>query len=284
MNDGLQTMHRRRFLIVLGSSPALLRAQVRLDEEQVWNEYLAWLAKQPQGSFLGLIDYRKKLAAQGLPEKQIEQLMAVISARVFTRKEGMRLWFNTVYSTNNGFLIDRPNAFLQQAVQRLRPGTALDVSMGQGRNTLFLARAGWDVTGFDVSDEGLAIARKNADQAGLKIKTVLAGYQDFDFGASRWDLIAMIYAFVPLRDHSFIKKVTDSLRPGGVIVFESRLQTAAHPEGDLSSLIGITVPNELLKIFGGLRILRYEEFEGTPDFGPGTAPLVRLIAHAPVAH
>ena len=34
----------------------------------------------------------------------------------------------------------------------LKPGTALDVGMGQGRNALFLARQGWDVTGFDVCD------------------------------------------------------------------------------------------------------------------------------------
>src|SRR5262249_18875159 len=158
--------------------------------------------------------------SEGVPDKQIEQLMAVISQRVFTRTEGMRLWFNTVYSTNNGFLIDRHNAFLEQAVQHLRPGTALDVSLGQGRNTLVLARAGWDVTGFDVSDQGIAVAHKNAEKAGLKIKTVLAGYQDFDFGAGRWDLIAMIYAFVPLHDQAFVRKLINSLRPGGVIVFE----------------------------------------------------------------
>ena len=60
-----KTMHRRELLIALGSSPALLRAQVRPDEEQVWNEYLAWLAKQPQGSFLGLIDYGKSSLRRG---------------------------------------------------------------------------------------------------------------------------------------------------------------------------------------------------------------------------
>ena len=43
--------------------------------------------------------------------------------------------------------------------------------MGQGRNSVFLARKGWNVTGFDVSDEGLAIACANAGKAGVKTST-----------------------------------------------------------------------------------------------------------------
>ena len=66
---------------------------------------------------------------------------------------------------------------------------------------------------------------KTAGQAGLKIRTVLSGYQEFDFGVDRWDLIVMIYAFVPVRSTAFVKRVTDSLRPGGALVFEHYLDT-----------------------------------------------------------
>lgn len=270
-------LNRRQHLVLLGFAPLLL-AQERLDEERIWNEYLDWLRKQPMGSFLGLIDYRKKLASSGLLETQIEQCMAIISDRVYTRTEAMRLWFNTAYSTGKGFVADRPNAFLVQAVQNTRPGTALDVSMGQGRNSVFLAQMGWDVTGFDVADEGLAIAQKNAEKAGVKIKTVLAGYQDFDFGTNRWDLIALIYAFFPVHEMTFIEKVMSSLRPGGIIVLESRLLTDNHPDPQNAARIGITAPNELLHIFASMRILRYEELVAVPDFGSGSAPLVRLLA------
>ncbi len=276
-------MNRRQNLVLLGFVPILI-AQEKLDEERIWNEYLDWLRKQPMGSFLGLIDYRKKLAASGLMEAKIEQHMAVISDRVYTRTEAMRLWFNTAYSSSKGFVAERPNAFLVQVIQNVRPGTALDVSMGQGRNSVFLAQMGWGVTGFDVADEGLAIARKNAEKAGVKINTVLAGYQDFDFGANRWDLIAMIYAFFPVHDKAFTDKVVKSLRPGGMIVLESRLLTDSHPDPENAARIGITGPNELLRIFEGMRILRYEEIVAVPDFGSGTAPLVRLLArtHAPI--
>jgi 2-polyprenyl-3-methyl-5-hydroxy-6-metoxy-1,4-benzoquinol methylase len=39
-------------------------------------------------------------------------------------------------------------------VEARKPGRALDIGMGQGRNSVFLALKGWDVTGFDISDEG----------------------------------------------------------------------------------------------------------------------------------
>lgn len=270
-------MNRRQLLAFLGSGLPLL-AQEPSADESIWKEYLAWLGKEPRRSFLGLIDYRQSLSDRGLTRSQVERYMALISDRAITRQEAMKIWFNSVYSTNHGFFSERPNAFLADAMRALRPGTALDVSMGQGRNSVFLAQMGWDVTGFDVSDEGLAIARKHAEKAGVKIKTVTAGYQDFEFGSNRWDLIAMIYAFIPLHDPAFVRKIVNSLRPGGVIVLESRLLTDRHAEGRLSQLIGITLPNELRTIFGNLTMVRYEEVDAAPDFGSGTAPLVRMIA------
>jgi methylase of polypeptide subunit release factors len=41
-------------------------------------------------------------------------------------------------------------------VKGLKPGIALDVCMGEGRNCIFLAGLGWKVTGFDVSDVAVA--------------------------------------------------------------------------------------------------------------------------------
>src|SRR5258708_5913914 len=48
-----------------------------------------------------------------------------------------------------------PNEFLVEMVRARKPGFALDVAMGQGRNALYLASKGWRVTGIDISDEAL---------------------------------------------------------------------------------------------------------------------------------
>jgi 2-polyprenyl-3-methyl-5-hydroxy-6-metoxy-1,4-benzoquinol methylase len=72
-----------------------------------------------------------------------------------------------------------------------KPGKALDVGMGQGRNSIYLAQHGWDVTGFDPADEGVHRATAEAARLGLKITAVVTTFEQFDFGESRWDLIVL---------------------------------------------------------------------------------------------
>lgn len=65
--------------------------------------------------------------------------------------------------------------------------------MGQGRNAVFLAQQGWDVTGFEPSAVGLKKAHEKVVETGVTIKTARVGAQYFDFGRDRWDLIVIIY-------------------------------------------------------------------------------------------
>src|SRR5262245_7320370 len=75
--------------------------------------------------------------------------------------------FNKLYAGPSSLFSAAPNAFLERAIAGLRPGRALDVAMGQGRNTIFLAKQGWDVTGYDIADTGLEAARTAAEKAGV---------------------------------------------------------------------------------------------------------------------
>jgi 2-polyprenyl-3-methyl-5-hydroxy-6-metoxy-1,4-benzoquinol methylase len=100
--------------------------------------------------------------------------MGVISKFIFTRHKGVELLWNKVYGGNNPIFIQTPTALVVGAVEGRRPGKALDVGMGQGRNSVFLAAQGWDVTGFDPSEEGVRIARSNAEKASVKIRALVA--------------------------------------------------------------------------------------------------------------
>ena len=102
------------------------------------------------------------------------------------------MW-NGVYSDEDSRITNYPNRFLAEIVQGRKPGRALDVGMGQGRNSLFLARLGWDVTGVDVSDRGIDLAKKEAARLGLKINCVVSDFSAFEVGKDRWDLIVAMY-------------------------------------------------------------------------------------------
>ena len=56
-------------------------------------------------------------------------------------------------------------------MEKRKPGKALDVGMGEGRNALYLAKLGWDVTGFDPADKVVALAAQRAKTMGLALKT-----------------------------------------------------------------------------------------------------------------
>jgi SAM-dependent methyltransferase len=151
-----------------------------------------------------------------------------------------------------------PSAFLVKSIENVTPGRALDVAMGRGRNALHLAKIGWDVTGFDISAEGLAVARAAARCAGVKLRTVLQGWEDFDFGTGKWDLIVMIYAWVPINDFSLMKRIVAGMCPSGLLVFEHHLGASSVP--------GSPMPNQLPWLFGNdLRILRCDAVEHNSD-------------------
>ncbi len=98
--------------------------------------------------------------------------------------------------------------------------------MGQGRNAVALAQAGWAVTGVDVSGEAVAAAGRNADKAGVKITGVKSDYASFDLGRDAWDLVVMVFAWAPVDEPAFVERIRASLKPGGLVVFENFVSTA----------------------------------------------------------
>ena len=114
------------------------------DDETVGAQYLAWLKGRVVGDLVGLDTYRKVLADQGLPNQEIEQRIALISERSLRRPEAMRLWFNSMYGPEGAVGPDWPTPFVMDVVKGLKPGTALDVCLGEGRNSVFPCRYGME--------------------------------------------------------------------------------------------------------------------------------------------
>ena len=86
-----------------------------------------------------------------------------LAAQLTPQQESLRETYNITYGKNeDGVYNPAPNAFLVEVARDLKPGRALDVGMGQGRNAIYLAQQGWNVTGVDISDEGIRQAKEQA--------------------------------------------------------------------------------------------------------------------------
>ena len=250
------------------------------DQEKVWSAFLDWFKTAPlRGN--PFQRYAEKLQREGITRGEIERQSAIIAKLFSEREEVAEIYYDRVYArpvtgdpARDGFN-SAPSTFLIGATKKLKPGTALDAGMGQGRNAVYLAQQGWDVTGFDISQKALDASRLNAEKADVYIKTVKSSYSKFDFGKEKWDLIVLIFAWAPVSDPDFVKRLHTSLRMGGKIVFEHFIDDHEHPHaGPVRAL----QPGKLRTYFGDFQIERYEEKEGIGDYGGPGSQLVRMIA------
>lgn len=198
---------------------------------------------------------------------------AVSEQRAVPRDVAEESVWNYVFSVGAGTSFNaKPNALLADAVVGVKPGRALDVGMGQGRNTIHLARLGWDVTGMDPAEVGLAIARQSALAAKVRITPVLQTAEEFAWGENQWDLIAVIY----MNARGFEDRIRTSLKTGGLLVVEG-----FHKDATKGGPIGAGVvweSGELKALLPEFEIVRYEEPEAVADYGLNTVRLVRLVA------
>jgi SAM-dependent methyltransferase len=263
-------------LLFVGVAPASTtngQASQQPSDREVYEHFRAWASGPATAAMRTEAEvfsaYRKVLAGEGVPAAEIDRRVRVV------RESGQRLevemWNRVLTAAKPNFNV-QPNAFLVRATKGVRPGTALDYGMGQGRNAIYLAQQGWTVTGFDPAEQAVAAAQEQARLLGVKLTTQVVGDDQFDFGKAKWDLIVLSY--VSFRET--MPRIAESLKPGGLVVVE-----AFHRDSLKNGPIGGGVlydSNELLKVFAGFRVIVYEDVEDNSDFGQGTNRVVRLLA------
>jgi len=245
-------------------------------DDAVWQAYLTWLRVAPpaNGPLELLQGFQKASVAKGTPPAEAERQLNTVLRLMRDRNDAWPLMFDKLYASATPNFSTRPNALLIAAVEGRPSGRALDVGMGQGRNAVALAAKGWTVTGFDVSAEGLAVARSQAARAGVNLTAVQQDDQHFDYGTAQWDLIAVIYGPGSIADPAFVARLDRSLKPGGLVVVES----FASPKNAARRRPVDIDPADLLKAFAAFRLLRFEDVDGVSEWDPQTTSLVRMVA------
>lgn len=117
-----------------------------------------------------------------------------------------------------------PNQFVAEVVGALRPGTAIDVAAGEGRNAIWMVEQGWTVTAADYSDVAIQRARALADERlGDRASSLTTVAADATLpvpgGPGAYDLALFSYLQLPaamLRDA--LAAGIGAVRPGGHVV------------------------------------------------------------------
>lgn len=149
-----------------------------------------------------------------------------------------------------------PTPLLVETANNLPPGRALDLACGAGRNALWLAGRGWQVTAIDGSPAAIEILRRRAAEQHLTIDARVADLErgEYRIEPGGWDLIAMCYYL----QRDLLEPAKQGVAPGGIVL--AIVHMTERGEEPTPTRMR---PGELAGYFAGWEILH--RFEGEPN-------------------
>ncbi|CAA9201299.1 class I SAM-dependent methyltransferase [Flavobacterium collinsii] len=195
--------------------------------------------------------------------------------------------WNDRYSTEEFAYGTAPNNYLKETLEKLDIGTILFPAEGEGRNAVYAAKLGWNVSAFDISSEGQSKALKLAQSQNVIIDYQVGELETLNYQPGQFDTIALIYAHFPAEIKSAIHKTLDQyLRKGGYILFEAfskkhleylAINDKVGGPKDIASLFSI---EEIQSDFPDYEIITLEEKEIELNeglFHNGKGSVIRFI-------
>jgi len=164
--------------------------------------------------------------------------------------------WNQRYSQKGSVWGAAPNQFVADRLADLEPSRILDLGCGQGRNAIWLAARGHEVTAVDVSDVAIEQATKLAADAGVAVEFVAADLVAWEPQEAAFDLVLLAYmqAPEPLR-RALHRKAARALTPGGrVFVIAHHKENLEHGVGGPASLEVLFNEEEVAEDFAGFVI------------------------------
>lgn len=130
-------------------------------------------------------------------------------------------FWETFYSERDQVWSGNPNPLLVREVERLAPGSALDIGCAEGGDAVWLAKRGWHVLGVDVSQVALDRALGHARDAGVEISVERHDLK-VTFPEGLYDLVSAQFLHSPVEEdgerNSILKRASQAVAPGGHLV------------------------------------------------------------------
>ncbi|MHA6259249.1 class I SAM-dependent methyltransferase [Sporosarcina sp. CAU 1771] len=173
-----------------------------------------------------------------------------------------------------------PNEFIVQATEHLPKGKILCIAEGEGRNAVYLASLGHDVTTWDYSKIGLEKTKRLADEKGVTLKIELRDLEHVVWDEEEWDAIVHVFGHFPTEILGrTLAGVNKALKPGGYYISElytkEQLKYGTGGPGKLELLID---PKQMLSAFSDSFVKHFHIGEVNREEGlnhTGTAHVVQ---------
>lgn len=175
-----------------------------------------------------------------------------------------------------------PNSYFKQQIEKLNPGKLLMPGEGEGRNAVFAATLGWDVTAFDPSVEGKKKAQKLAESKKVHIEYLTSSYEDIQFPENSFDCIGLIFTHMPPnKRQEYHRELMSFLKPGGHLIIEGfskeQIRNNTGGPGNIDMLFSKEELQADFESLSQLSIIKEEIDIEEGRFHKGKASVIRLV-------
>jgi SAM-dependent methyltransferase len=192
--------------------------------------------------------------------------------RVTTTSEASRERWNHRWAGEHAHASTASSRFLAAEVADLRPGTALDLACGAGRNAVWLAEHGWRVTAVDFSGVALGMTRSLAAQRRVEVDWIEADVVTWAPPARAYDLVCVLYLQLPaLERGTALARAAAALRAGGTLLIVGHdLLNLTEGWGGPTQPDVLFTPDDVVAEIGDLRVEKAQRVRRTVE-EPGAA-------------
>ena len=199
--------------------------------------------------------------------------------------EERRIYWDERYTADEGVFGVEPNRFVAEHLAGLPPCRALDLGSGQGRNAVWLASRGHEVTAVDLSAVAASQGRELARAAGVDVDFVTADLTTWEPEPGAYDLVLLSYLqLVPEQRRIVHSRAVDALAEGGtVFLIAHHLDNLEHGIGGPQIPDVLFTEEVLAGDFARLEVERLEKVlrPAERDGQSGSAIDVLLVARRP---
>ncbi|UZR96897.1 class I SAM-dependent methyltransferase [Chondrinema litorale] len=153
-----------------------------------------------------------------------------------------------------------PNQFFKKWLLKFKAGSILLPADGEGRNGVFAAKNGWQVTSLDLSEEGREKTLQLAKENDVNLEYIVGDLAELDFEKASYDAVGLIYAhFSASKKAKLHQQLTNYIKKDGIVIFEAfSKRHLAYKQND--SKVG--GPNDLAMLFSEEEIITdFKNFE-----------------------
>ena len=160
-----------------------------------------------------------------------------------------------------------------KTASKLKPGRALDLACGSGRNAIWLTEHGWNVTAVDGASSAIAVLRERARENKVEVDAHVADLRQSGFviEPDAFDLVVICYYL----QRDLFGRAETGVKPGGLLL--AIVHTTEGDEQPTEHRLGL---GELSGYFKGWEILH--SYEGPPEDTAHRRAVAEIVVRKPM--